>query len=137
MRRLSFFEKRPLMESEVWIMKRTGAAISIATVAFNLFVFGCDKKPAPEIGGNRDIAGLRPDSLATSPSPGNTQAETNLARSNLPKTAHQDPAKTRRLLNTITENAPDRIARNKRNNELRQQRLQAIERQMQMQSREQ
>jgi hypothetical protein len=55
---------------------------------------------------------------------------------NLAAAAHQDPAKTRRLLNTITEKAPDRIARNKRNNELRQERLQAIERQMQMQSRE-
>jgi hypothetical protein len=118
-------------------MKRCGAALVFAAVVFSLFVMGCKKKAVPEMGGNQDTAARRPDTPATSPSPGGGQTETNLARSNLPETAHQDPAKTRRLLNTITENAPDRIARNKRNNELRQQRLQALQRQMQMQSREQ
>jgi hypothetical protein len=140
-------------------MKGTGVAIVFAVVVFNLFLSGCEKRAACERGGipetaripphtvpsdikaekveSRSTEGPRPDSLASSQSPDDRRTETNLTRSNLPETAHQDPAKTRRLLNTITESAPDKLARNKKINEVRQARMQAIQRQMQMQSREQ
>jgi hypothetical protein len=52
---------------------------------------------------------------------------------NLAEAAHQNPAKTRRLLKNISESAPGRLAQNKRTNEIRQQRLQSLQNQMQLQ----
>jgi hypothetical protein len=53
---------------------------------------------------------------------------------NLAEAAHQNPAKTRRLLNKIIEAAPDRFVKNRRASEIRNQRLQALQNQMQGQS---
>jgi hypothetical protein len=50
---------------------------------------------------------------------------------NLAEAAHQNPAKTRRLLNKIIGAAPDRFMRNKKAGEIRNQRLQALQNQMQ------
>jgi hypothetical protein len=52
---------------------------------------------------------------------------------NLAEAAHQNPAKNRRLLKAITESAPNRLAQNKKINEIRQQRLQSLQNQMQLQ----
>ena len=56
---------------------------------------------------------------------------------NLAEAAHQNPAKTRRLLNKIMEAAPDRFMRNRRASEIRNQRLQALQNQMQGQAQRQ
>jgi len=52
---------------------------------------------------------------------------------NLAEAAHQNPAKTRRLLKNIMESAPERLSQSKKINEIRQQRLQSLQSQMQLQ----